>query len=64
MHIGCRPDATLGEAHEIALGVEHSVAHHLPAARLDIHMDPGTDAHSHGEPHPGGLGDNAPNETD
>jgi cation diffusion facilitator family transporter len=56
MHIACRPEASVSEAHEIALRVEHSVAHHLPAARLDIHMDPGTTAHSHGEPrgeHPG-----------
>jgi cation diffusion facilitator family transporter len=51
MHLGCNPDATVSQAHEIALQVEHAVANHVPAARLDIHMDPGTDSHSHREPH-------------
>jgi cation diffusion facilitator family transporter len=63
MHIGCSPEATVSQAHEIALRVEHSVAHHLPAARVDIHMDPGTDAHSHGELHPSELGETSRHET-
>lgn len=52
MHIATRPEATLEEAHEIAQRVEHAVSHHLPAARLDIHMDAGATAHSHRAPHP------------
>lgn len=58
MHLDIRPDATLREAHDVALLVEHAVAHHVPEARLDIHMDPGQEDHSHGghfdQPQPSG----------
>lgn len=47
MHVDCDPDASLREAHEVAMRVEHEVSHHVPGARLDIHMDPGQEAHQH-----------------
>ena len=47
MHIDCDAGASLQYAHELAEKVEHEVKHHLPSARVDIHMDPGTDPHSH-----------------
>ncbi|MDQ6771455.1 MAG: hypothetical protein M3024_00460, partial [Candidatus Dormibacteraeota bacterium] len=47
MHVDCDAGITLAAAHAIAQQVEHAVAHSLPASRLDIHMDPGTDPHSH-----------------
>ena len=47
MHIDCDPEATLSHAHELSQKVEHEVKHHLPSARVDIHMDPGTDPHEH-----------------
>jgi cation diffusion facilitator family transporter len=49
MHIDCDASATLTQAHDLAVLVEHEVAHVLPGARVDIHMDPGVDRHSHGE---------------
>lgn len=50
MHLDCQPGASLAEAHEIALRVEHAVAHVMPQTRLDIHMDPGVEEHAHGTP--------------
>lgn len=47
MHVACAPDSTLREAHEVAVRVEHEVAHEVPEARLDVHMDPGTELHEH-----------------
>jgi cation diffusion facilitator family transporter len=55
MHVDCDPAASLKEAHEVAMRVDHEVSHALPEARLDIHMDPGRDEHEHGhgtEAHP------------
>jgi cation diffusion facilitator family transporter len=51
MHIDCDRDATLRDAHELAQRVEHEVAHAVPEARLDIHMDPGVEAHEHAGGH-------------
>jgi cation diffusion facilitator family transporter len=48
MHIDCDPDARLDQAHELAEKVEHEVAHHVGAAQIDIHMDPGVEHHHHG----------------
>ncbi len=59
MHIDCAPDATLQEAHQIAERVHHEVSHDVQLARLDVHMDPGTDDHRHDRPHPG-KGEPAP----
>jgi cation diffusion facilitator family transporter len=47
MHVDCVADASLRDAHELAQRVEHEVAHAVPGARVDIHMDPGTEAHEH-----------------
>ena len=47
IHIDCDPRASLESAHAVAQKVEHEVAHDVPTARLDIHMDPGTTEHSH-----------------
>jgi len=51
MHIDCDPDATLQEAHATAQRVEHEVAHAVPGAHVDIHMDPGVEAHVHSAAH-------------
>lgn len=51
MHVDCSAEATLKDAHALAQRVEHEVAHAVPAARLDIHMDPGAEAHAHGHHH-------------
>ncbi len=48
LHVDCDPKASLMEAHELAQRIEHEVGHEVPVARLDIHMDPGTDHHHHG----------------
>lgn len=48
MHLDCDADATLREAHALAQRVEHEIAHMVPEARLDIHMDPGAEEHAHG----------------
>lgn len=50
MHVDCRSDASLQEAHEIALRVEQAIARSVPEARVDIHMDPGPDEHVHSRP--------------
>jgi cation diffusion facilitator family transporter len=47
IHINCSPNATLQQAHALATQVEDAVCEHLPEARLDIHMDPGTREHHH-----------------
>jgi cation diffusion facilitator family transporter len=47
IHIDCDPEATLQEAHTLAQEVEHQIQHHAPVARIDVHMDPGTDPHRH-----------------
>lgn len=47
MHVDCSADVSLAEAHALAQRVEHEVAHAVPSARLDIHMDPGVEAHEH-----------------
>ncbi len=47
MHIDCSAEASLADAHTLAQRVEHAVAHAVPEARVDIHMDPGVDAHQH-----------------
>jgi cation diffusion facilitator family transporter len=40
LHVECAADATLAQAHDIAMAVEHEVEHCVPAVRLDVHMDP------------------------
>jgi cation diffusion facilitator family transporter len=47
MHVSCNPKSTLEDAHALAMRVEDAVCHEVGAARLDIHMDPGTAKHSH-----------------
>lgn len=47
MHVACNPTSTLEDAHALAIRVEEAVCHEVPAARLEIHMDPGTAKHMH-----------------
>ncbi|MGH7763911.1 MAG: cation diffusion facilitator family transporter [Candidatus Dormibacteraceae bacterium] len=47
MHVDFDPLATLQAAHDKVLQVERAVRHDVPAARLEIHMDPGTAKHRH-----------------
>jgi len=47
MHVATNPKSTLEDAHALAIRVEDAVCHEVPAARLDIHMDPGTAKHKH-----------------
>jgi cation diffusion facilitator family transporter len=47
MHVACNPKSTLEDAHALAMRVEDAVCHEVPAARLEIHMDPGTAMHHH-----------------
>jgi cation diffusion facilitator family transporter len=47
MHIDCDANLSLKDAHAIAQRVEHEVAHAVPEARVDIHMDPGVESHQH-----------------
>jgi cation diffusion facilitator family transporter len=47
MHVDMDPKSTLENAHAIAMKVEGAVCHEVPAARLEIHMDPGTTPHTH-----------------
>jgi cation diffusion facilitator family transporter len=47
MHVDCDAESSLQDAHALAQRVEHEVAHAVPGARLDIHMDPGVEAHEH-----------------
>jgi cation diffusion facilitator family transporter len=47
IHIDCDAEATLQQAHDLAQRVEHEIQHHAPVARIDVHMDPGTDPHHH-----------------
>jgi cation diffusion facilitator family transporter len=47
MHIDVDASLSLKDAHEVANRVEHEVGHAVPGARVDIHMDPGVEAHEH-----------------
>jgi cation diffusion facilitator family transporter len=47
MHVDCDSRSTLEQAHGLAVRVEEAVRHDVPAARLEIHMDPGTAKHKH-----------------
>lgn len=47
VHIDCPPNSSLQKAHDIAQTVEREVARQVPAVHLDVHMDPGTERHSH-----------------
>ena len=47
MHIACDEDASLREAHAVVDQVTHEVSHTVELGQLDVHMDPGTDPHSH-----------------
>ncbi len=47
MHVAVDPKSTLEQAHDLAMHVEDVVCHEVPAARLEIHMDPGTAPHKH-----------------
>jgi cation diffusion facilitator family transporter len=47
MHVDCDPAASLKEAHAVVERVAHEVQHAVPAARVEVHMDPGTDHHHH-----------------
>jgi len=52
MHVDLEPGLSLKAAHELILKVEHEVGHAVPAGRLDVHMDPGTEHHGHAaDPH-------------
>jgi len=47
MHVAMDPKSTLENAHALAMRVEGAVCHEVPAARLEIHMDPGIARHKH-----------------
>jgi cation diffusion facilitator family transporter len=47
MHVAVNPKSTLEEAHAVAMRVEVAVCHEVPAARLEVHMDPGMKKHQH-----------------
>jgi cation diffusion facilitator family transporter len=47
MHVAVDRKSTLEHAHAISMQVEDAVCHEVPAARLEIHMDPGTAKHKH-----------------
>ncbi|HYW26218.1 MAG TPA: cation diffusion facilitator family transporter [Terriglobales bacterium] len=47
MHVDLDASISLKDAHAIAQHVEHEVAHAVPGATVDIHMDPGIEAHEH-----------------
>jgi cation diffusion facilitator family transporter len=47
MHVAMDPKSTLEQAHGLAMRVEDAVCHDVPAARIEIHMDPGTARHKH-----------------
>jgi len=47
MHVDLDAGISLKDAHAVARHVEHEVAHAVPEARVDIHMDPGIEAHEH-----------------
>jgi cation diffusion facilitator family transporter len=47
MHVATNPKSTLEDAHALSIRVEDAVCHEVPAARLEIHMDPGTTKHKH-----------------
>jgi cation diffusion facilitator family transporter len=47
LHVGCDPQISVERSHQIAMEVEHEVSDHVPAGRVDVHMDPGTSKHRH-----------------
>jgi cation diffusion facilitator family transporter len=47
MHVDADPGLSLKDAHEIADRVGDEVSHAVPEARIDVHMDPGVEAHEH-----------------
>src|SRR5437660_7309502 len=47
IHVDLEPGLSLKAAHELAMKVEHEVGHAVPAGKLDVHMDPGTEHHEH-----------------
>ena len=47
LHVDCDPGLSLRQAHDLAVLVEQEVGHAIPAGRLDVHMDPGTEHHHH-----------------
>src|ERR1700716_2859860 len=47
MHVACNPKSTLEDAPAVAMRGVGGVCHEVPAARLEIHMDPGTAKHHH-----------------
>jgi cation diffusion facilitator family transporter len=47
MHVDMDRNSTLENAHAIAMRVEDAICHEVPAARVEIHMDPGTTPHTH-----------------
>ncbi|GAC1504188.1 MAG: cation diffusion facilitator family transporter [Candidatus Dormibacteraceae bacterium] len=47
MHVDMDPKSTLENAHAIAMRVEETICREVPAARVEIHMDPGTTPHTH-----------------
>ncbi|HEV3101528.1 MAG TPA: cation diffusion facilitator family transporter [Candidatus Dormibacteraeota bacterium] len=47
MHVAVDSKSTLEDAHRVAMRVEDAVCHEVPAARLEIHMDPGIKKHKH-----------------
>jgi cation diffusion facilitator family transporter len=47
MHVDCDEDSSLKEAHSVVERVQHEVEHTVPAARVEVHMDPGTTHHHH-----------------
>lgn len=51
LHIDCEADISLADAHAIAERVEHEVGHAVELGRIDVHMDPGPDEHSHPAAH-------------
>jgi cation diffusion facilitator family transporter len=47
LHVDCPPNATLAQAHDIAMAVQQEVEHQLPSVHLEVHMDPGPGSHAH-----------------
>jgi cation diffusion facilitator family transporter len=47
LHVGCDAAITVERAHALATEVEHEISHHVPAGRIDVHMDPGIAKHRH-----------------
>lgn len=51
MHISTDENSTLKQAHRVVDQVHHDVSHAASLGKLDVHMDPGVDPHSH-QSHP------------